>query len=425
MGAEVAPLSAKKNMLWNSVGSFINLFAQWLVTVVVVRISSGYDAAGLYSLALSVYGIFIPLAQYRMYIYQVSDVRGENSVGEYFSLSIITNAVALILCFGYSFATCPANAVPVIMLYGVYRTAALLIDVLHACDQRYYRMDYLGISLGLQGMASLGLFVVVFSATLDLNTTLMAMAVGVVFIGWFYDRPKTVRLERIRLGISGRKALRFLWKCLPLALGSLACAMAVSAPRQYLFDFSGESALGIYASVAAPVAIIQSGASYIYYPLIGYFAEYFEQRDLKAFGRLFSKVTIAMVILGAVCSVLLALFGGWLLELVFGNGIGEYSYLLVPLIASAISVTYLWFLNDLLIAARDYRGAIAGSLVCVVVALVSMSPLIQAFGMNGVSYTGIVSYLAAVGVMGLSLWLHARKCLNSSDVDEGDARPAG
>ena len=46
VSGEQEPLSMKRNMLWNSAGSFTNLLAQWLITVLVVRIASGYDAAG-------------------------------------------------------------------------------------------------------------------------------------------------------------------------------------------------------------------------------------------------------------------------------------------------------------------------------------------------------------------------------------------
>ena len=78
---EVKPLSIKQNMLWNSFGSITYLACQWLITILVVRLSSGYEAAGTLSLAMSVYNIFAPFAIYRMYTYQVSDVKRENTVG--------------------------------------------------------------------------------------------------------------------------------------------------------------------------------------------------------------------------------------------------------------------------------------------------------------------------------------------------------
>ena len=420
MSGEQEPLSMKRNMLWNSAGSFTNLLAQWLITVLVVRIASGYDAAGLYSLAVSVYGIFAPVAQYRMYTYQISDTRHENTVGEYFTLRVITNGIALVACFGYALLTCPLSAVPAIMLYGLFKSAALLIDVFHACDQRHYRMDYIGISLAMQGVSSLAIFALAFSLTQNLEITLALMSLALLVIGFVYDMPRSNGFEKLRLGITWRKTRYLLLKCLPIVIGALAMAAAVSAPRQYLFDAMGEAALGVYASVAAPVAIIQTGASYIYYPLIGYFADYYDRGEKRKLIGLLLRVTGGIALVGVVCAVLLELFGAPLLELFFANGIGQYAYLLIPMIASAMITAYVWFLNDLLIAVRDFRGNLIGSIVSLVVALVCMVPFVQWWGMNGVSFTAIASYLAAAVSMGASFLACLKKSGAVRDADSVD-----
>ncbi len=420
MSGEQEPLSMKRNMLWNSAGSFTNLLAQWLITVLVVRIASGYDAAGLYSLAVSVYGIFAPVAQYRMYTYQISDTRHENTVGEYFTLRVITNGIALVACFGYALLTCPLSAVPAIMLYGLFKSAALLIDVFHACDQRHYRMDYIGISLAMQGVSSLAIFALAFSLTQNLEITLALMSLALLVIGLVYDMPRSNGFEKLRLGITWRKTRYLLLKCLPIVIGALAMAAAVSAPRQYLFDAMGEATLGVYASVAAPVAIIQTGASYIYYPLIGYFADYYDRGEKRKLMGLLLRVTGGIALVGIVCAVLLELFGAPLLELFFANDIGQYAYLLIPMIASAMITAYVWFLNDLLIAVRDFRGNLIGSIVPLVVALACMVPFVQWWGMNGVSFTAIASYLAAAVSMGASFLACLKKSGAVRDADSVD-----
>ena len=423
MSGEQEPLSMKRNMLWNSAGSFTNLLAQWLITVLVVRIASGYDAAGLYSLAVSVYGIFAPVAQYRMYTYQISDTHHENTVGEYFTLRVITNGIALVACFGYALLTCPLSAVPAIMLYGLFKSAALLIDVFHACDQRHYRMDYIGISLAMQGVSSLAIFALAFSLTQNLEITLALMSLALLAIGLVYDMPRSNGFEKLRLGITWRKTRYLLLKCLPIVIGALAMAAAVSAPRQYLFDAMGEAALGVYASVAAPVAIIQTGASYIYYPLIGYFADYYDRGEKRKLIGLLLRVTGGIALVGVACAVLLELFGAPILEMFFANNIGQYAYLLVPMIVSAMITAYVWFLNDLLIAVRDFRGNLIGSIVPLVVALACMVPFVQWWGMNGVSFTAIASYLAAAVSMGASFLACLKKsgAVRNADSVDGSA----
>ena len=72
--SRTAPLSIKANMLWNSAGSFTYMLAQWLTTVLVVRMSVGFDVAGIYTYVMSIYTIFSSVAEYRMYAYQVSEI---------------------------------------------------------------------------------------------------------------------------------------------------------------------------------------------------------------------------------------------------------------------------------------------------------------------------------------------------------------
>lgn len=249
------------------------------------------------------------------------------------------------------------------------------------------------------------------------------MSLALLVIGLVYDMPRSNGFEKLRLGITWRKTRHLLLKCLPIVIGALAMAAAVSAPRQYLFDAMGEAALGVYASVAAPVAIIQTGASYIYYPLIGYFADYYDRGEKRKLMGLLLRVTGGIALVGIVCAVLLELFGAPLLELFFANNIGQYAYLLVPMIVSAMITAYVWFLNDLLIAVRDFRGNLIGSIVPLVVALACMVPFVQWWGMNGVSFTAIASYLAAAVSMGASFLACLKKsgAVRNADSVDGSA----
>lgn len=97
-----AQLSVKANMLWNSLGSMTYLACQWLITIVVVRLSSGYEDAGLLSLAMSVVGIFGTFANYKMGTYQISDISRENTLGEYMGFRCLTLAGSFVACMAYA-----------------------------------------------------------------------------------------------------------------------------------------------------------------------------------------------------------------------------------------------------------------------------------------------------------------------------------
>lgn len=400
-------LTLRQNMAWNSAGSLIFLGCQWLITVLIVRLASGsYDAAGVLSLAMSVYGIFSPIAEYRMYIYQVSDVKNENSVGEYLAFRAITCVMSLILCVGYALLTCALDTVFPIALYGVYKIASSMIDVLHAQDQVEMRMDYIGKSLTLQGAISLAIFVAVFAFTQSLELTLVAMTAGIVLVGLLYDVPHTRRFGRFGFGISPGKVVHLLMYCAPVVIGFVACATAPSIPRQYLFAVSGEAALGAYASVSAPVAIIQAGASYLYNPLMGLFAKSFSDGNKRVFNSLLAKASGLILLLGLICLVLLVLLGGPLLSLMFGSSINEYLYL-IPLVAvSSIGISYMGFMNGLMLTIRDLKGGLVGGIASMLISAMLTVPFVMMWDMNGVSLVLLAS--SAISALVMSLFLLAK-----------------
>lgn len=400
------PLSTKQNMLWNSAGSITNLALQWLITVFVVRLSSDYEAAGVLSLAMSVYNIFSPFAVYRMYTYQVSDVKRENAIGEYFAFRIFTCSIALTFCIVYSIATCASGTWFAIGLYACFKIVGLLIDVLHGEDQLDGRMDYIGKSLMLQGVTTFVSFCVVFGVTQSLEAAIASMAVATILVGLIFDLPRTRRLSPIKIGISKKKAMRLLMYCLPITLATIACSAAPSIPRQYLAFTQGNEMLGIYASVAAPAAIIQMGASYIYNPLLSLFARHHLKGNKQAFRKLFVRALLGIIGIGVVCAIGFELLGPIVLPLVFGESIRPYCYLLLPIVAFSLATAYVWFVNDLLVALRSFKGSFIGNTVALAASIPFTFPLVDCFGMNGVSFAGIVAFGISAVVMTLFLLPH-------------------
>lgn len=389
-------LSIKQNMLWNMAGSIASLVCQYLITVLVVRLSSGLDDAGLYSLAMSIYGIFSPIANYGIYSYLATDIRNEYSLGEYITLVMITSSICVLLVTFYSVLTCRENAWGVIVAYIIYRIAGIILDIMHAYDQKRHRMDIIGISLALQGILSLVLFAVFFSFTESLVSTLLLMTLGTLIVAATFDIPKTLKLTTIHLGISKPKAIRLLKSCLPIVLANVAFGAVPSIPRQYLSAICGDATLGIYASVAAPVAIIQTGATYIYNPLISYFAEYIASGNRLDFIRMLKRTLLGIAAIGIVCTLGIYLLAYPVLNVLYGKAVAAYSYLMYPLVISSLLLGMQGFFNNLLIAMRTTRSMLASSIISLIISLIICTPLVDAFTMNGTTAALALSCLAGI-----------------------------
>lgn len=384
-------LSIKQNMLWNSAGSLVNLCCQWLISIMVVRLSVGFEAAGIYSLATSVYAMFSPISHYRTYTYQISDVHQQYRVNEYLTFRMLTCFLCLIITMGYAFVTCSLKSLPTILLFTIWKLASMLIDVFHAVDQQKHRMDFIGKSLALQGILSLLVFIAIYPISNSLELPMGMMAASTIIILIVFDIPMSKSIESfsLRPKISRIKAL--LLVCLPAVIANIAYSASSSLPRQYLANIMGNDSLGIYASIAAPVAILQTGAAYIYNPLIGYFAEMYDERNLKGFKALLFKAIGGVLLLGLLASILLIFLGPTLLTLLYGSKIKQFSDLLFLLVPASLGLGLTGFMNDLLVALRAFKHGLISSVIALLTVIALSNPLIEVFGMNGLSISMILS----------------------------------
>ncbi len=393
-------LSVKANMLWNSVGSMTYLACQWLVTIVVVRLASGaFDGAGVLSLAMSVVGIFGTFANYKMGTYQISDINRENTVGEYMGFRCLTLAGAFVACMIYAALTCAPYALITVALFYAFKAVGLVIDILHGVDQVNRRMDYIGKSFMLQGISTLGMFAVLYGLTQNLNLAIVGMMAAAAAVLFFFDLPHCQRFERVTISLSRKKALFFLRVSLPAVIASVAASAIFTIPKQYLAMTLGDASLGVYSSVAAPALVIQMGAQYLYGPLLDIFPALFFKGDRRGFVGLLGKTVLGIIGVAIVCAIVLQFIGAWALELLFGETIAPYVYLLQPIIVSTVATAFLWFFGDLLITLRNFWANFAGN----VAAFAAVVPLtfwcVNTWGMNGVSFAGAGACLIGVALL--------------------------
>lgn len=399
MSSSEGGLSLRANMLWNTAGSMTRLACNYLVTIAVVRLSSGFDANGALTLASTVSSLAMPFAEFRLRTLHVTDVDDERSSREYIGLRLVTSVIAFVLGVVYSLLTNSVASLPVVTLYLIYSIVTSFIEGFHAIDQRHRRMDYIGISYMLQGLSTLAVFCLGLWLTNSLELAVGLMAVAAFAVGLFYDIPRTRRFEALRPQLVWSQVTRTLITLLPLVLAQVASSAVLAIPRQELARSMGDEALGIYASIAAPVVIVQMGAAYVYGPLMGEFAESF-QRNKRAGLRLLGKTVLAVLVLSAVLSVALLFLGKPILWLMFGERVLPYISLLQPTIVCTVITAFAWFFNDLLLALRDFKAAFIGNIAAVIVTLASSSWMVHTFEMNGVSWAGVAAYSAAVLVMG-------------------------
>lgn len=412
-------LGIKANIVWNTVGNFFYLFSQWLLTYLVVRIL-GYQDAGILSLATSICGSLVSLSLYGMRSFQVSDIVGQYSDGAYILSRIVTSFCAFIVCLGFVLVNGYTFFLSAcVLVYMGFKISESVSDVYQGILQKKMRMDYIGKSFLIKSILSLVAFFTVLVLTKNLLAALIAMtfiSVGIVF---FYDRTKAKLLSPGSWRVKLLASKPLLVECLPLALFSFLFNSLTLMPRYLLEMAVGTEALGIYASIAMPVVIVQVSASYIFAPLTTPFAEYYSKRDIKGFMLLVKRIVLFIVILSVVSLVGFAVVGEWALVLLFGDSMIPYTYLLMPLVVCTILVALSWFLSTLLTVIRKLKSLLAISIVSFFLVMFGGIPCINIFGINGASIVLIIGLLTYSGlaamVIGRSIYMEKKL---QNEVDE-------
>lgn len=392
-------LSLRKNIAWNSSGSLVYLFFQWVVTYLVV-ILLGFENAGIFSLAVSISSVAFAFAIYGVRGYQVSDVTKQYSDKSYIAARIVTSLLAIGGCliyltvYEYSLYTTLC-----IVVYLIFKLSEAYVDVYHGIIQRGMRMDFIGKSFILRGIVSNLLFIgsMILTNNLLLSTSILAISSFVLI--FLYDHNKVKIFYEKNEDTSKREILSLLIECLPLAIYSFSSILVMYIPRISLEAIEGTKALGVYASIAIPAVIIQVVSGYIFAPMLTTFAEHVDQKNFNLFHRLLFRTLAYISILSAVVIVGGIIFGKFGLVLLFGEEISDYTYLFLPILFISSLAAISWFIGLMLTVIREFRGLTIASTIAAAICFLGSRPFINIFGMNGASFILILALIVQIGIM--------------------------
>ena len=405
MPEELNTISFKKNMLFNTVGSLFYQGCLWLTTVLVVLLSSGYDASGILSFAMTIGNMYFAIATYNMRTYQVSDISNKYSQQNYVGFRLVTISIGFATMIPYTLIVSPdVMTMLTVLLYLLFKMDEEFCDVLYGIDQRGGRMDYIGISQTLRGFLLVAGFSVGMAALHSINLAIVLMFVMCLSITFVYDVPHARRLDKIQPKISKEQTISLLRECLPVVLSSLFLGMVVSVARQYYGNVYGMDNLGKYAAVATPAVLIQAAARYLYAPTLVPLAEKWKESPQKEFMKSFKKILGTLTLSSLAMVLLLSLCGKPILLAVYGNNIAPYTYLFPYVLISTAAIAVIWFISDSLIICRNLRGLLVSNAVALGITLLIMMPFERLFGMNGINYVVIASMLIGI-IVGL-VYLH-------------------
>lgn len=390
-----------KNTIWNLIGSFTYYFSQWLMTVLVVRLSGSYEEAGIYGLANSVCNIFAMVSSFSVRTYQVTDIDNKFSNGEYVTFRFITCGTALLILpvyliiMGYSpyiFFTA--------LCFMLIKTCEALTDVIHGIFQKDWRLDIACRSLLIRGIANLAVFSATEYLLKNLVLSLLLTAAVSLILALIIDFKPCFSMYEVKIDFKDSKIWRLCLYCVPMFLHGILSTLIANIPRLYGQSILGEEMFGFYSSVAAPAVVVQFAAGNLFGPCVPILSEQLKAKDRAIFKTI---LRIAMIILGVGIVAVLGFYwlGDWFLELIFGGEILPYTGLLIPAIIASVLTAAFWFVTAMFtVVGKNILMVILESAVTVAAVIVSPR-LINAYGLQGINWGIIGEYLLFIMIGGI------------------------
>lgn len=413
-------LSIQQSIIWNSVGSIFYLGCQWLITVLVVRLS-GVEEAGILSLAMSVSNIWYCFAVYGMRNYQVSDTQNKYNDGTYIISRIVTGLASLAGCLVYIMLI-PYDAYQrwCMIIYFIYRLTEAWFDVYAGIFQKNWRLDLVGKSMMIRGGLTLVGFTAVLAITQNMLITFGIMAFLCTASVILYDVFTANKLFKIDIKSTKEKVLKLLAECSPLVVYTFLSSAIGTIPRIFMERLLGNYELGIYGSVATPTLIIQMGATYIFNPFVTLFAEKYYAKEKKAFVQALMKCTCAVAAIAVIGVIGGKILGVWGLNLLYGAEVAEYHQLLIPLILCTVLTAFAWLLCGVLTAVREFKGLVIANAGAVIASGLLSYPCEIAFGMQGASLALALATIVEILLLAYFLWKNMRQQFNIDIIKKGD-----
>lgn len=403
-------MNYKKLAFYNTLGNLVYLFAQWLLTVLVVRIS-GIEAAGIMSLAISAGNIFFFIQSYGMRSFQVSDVKGEYSARQYVLSRYSTIIIGFVLCIFYclicSYSIDKAGAIFGFLLY---RSFESMSDVYFGELQKIGRLDILAKSMSLKGILSVVVFSVVLFFTRNLTFALISISILAMLITVLYDRRMFCKLiTGEKIGFRLKDSFELLKVCFVLMVSVLLPVVITSVPRILLEQYHGTELLGYYGNVSAPPTLIIALIPGIITPFMTLYGNWIKEKQTKKLIIAFFVSIIVTIAFGLVCCLGVLLLGEPVMALIFTDEIIPYVHYLYPLIVVLTINAMTSCATALIISLRYNNDVFIHSVIASGVCIVISPYLIQNYEIWGVIYSMGISYFVQLIGLCISVALRYKK----------------
>lgn len=383
-------------------GSTVYALSQWLLLVLLARLG-GASEVGIFVLALAITTPVFRLVNLDLRQVQASDASERYTLAEYLGVAYLSApiAAAISLAAGAMLAKSGEEALAAIAAVAGMKAVETIALVLYGYYQREERLDRVSASLVARG----GLGAIGFGAVYWLSGSVPASALGmgIIWLMVIYI-VDGVGVRRLRGGTNDDWGLTFLrprfewrrswslaWMALPVGISASVMSLNVQVPR-YVIEFElGSSALGVFASLAYGIRVIQLITGAMGNAVVPRLSQLHLSGRRGAFAGVLGKTLAAAVAAGAAGVLGATLVGERALELVYGEGFAR-GELLVRLMIAGLVMAAAEMLGAAMMGMGLLRSRMVGIITTTAVVSMACLRLVPPQGLMGAADALVVGF---------------------------------
>lgn len=378
----------------NLTGTFIYLFCQWLMLIIVIRIA-GYFISGEYSLVITFTNIFGFLSMYNIRSLQLSDTECHFSPQQYSAAYIITSSAAVV-CFFIALPFCGysinVNICSIAFIF--YKLCEAFTAYIFTYMQLNNKYSNIMISFIFKGIFPLAGFSLTLYVTNSLFYSIIIMLILYFFILSFYDLRIIKKYFPIGIKINGVKQI--LIKCFPLMLSSLFTPVMLFILRHTIEYIFGTTELGLFSPFTMVIVILSALTGAVVIVLIPAISKSYLENNKKMLLKMIITMIFGLVFFTIISIIVSIFFGDFIFEIIFGIEVLSYMYLLIPVILAGSLMAVSLIFSTFLIAIKKRISMLLCFLSGEIIFGISALPVTQKFGLLGITNTFSISILIII-----------------------------
>lgn len=364
-----------KDVFWNMMGVSFNAFYSLIIVIIVTRLN-GVAAAGQFSFAFYVSSIAQTIGNYGGRIYQISDVTGKYTDGDYVLLKYITGTIMMAVIFLF----CLANGygivkVSLIMILVLFRFFESVSESYYGIMQKHNDLARVGKSMTFRVILSMIIFVIVDMIAGNIVWASIGFVAGYLLFMVFYDSRIAGSFVTVSLEFTDRIG-KILKECFSVFLYTFLYLLILNITRYFVDLRLSDADQGYYSILVMPASIIALFAQFMIQPMATKLVDFY-YTNIHSFTRTVFKMLAGLMAFGIFAALITYVIGAPILSFIYGIDFSDYKTGLAMIVFSGICSGVTSIISNILVIMRKMKYQIICYFISVFVTIIISAAFVR------------------------------------------------